>query len=222
MFATVEQRIGDLETRVDAMIARESIRDVLYRYCRAADRCDVELMRSCYHEDAIDDHGFISGSGWKFAEYVTAELGQIEASIHSLSNVLIDLDGSRAFSESQYVAVHRLRTPLGFTDFVHQGRYLDVWEQRESIWRISRRVICRDCDRWHRAADLEFLSAGKANTPPSGSHSARDPVYLHFGVPRLILERPKAHDLWRSFRILAVVPLWFVRAATVLLKPFYR
>ena len=35
---------------------REAIRDCLYRYCRGVDRCDEQMLRSAYWEDAYDDH----------------------------------------------------------------------------------------------------------------------------------------------------------------------
>jgi SnoaL-like domain len=41
--------------------ARLDIHDVLARYCRGADRCDAALMQSCFHEDAVDEHGFFNG-----------------------------------------------------------------------------------------------------------------------------------------------------------------
>jgi SnoaL-like domain len=57
----LRSRLERLEARVSQLTAERDIRDVLDRYARAADRCDVALMKSCYHRDAIDDHGFFSG-----------------------------------------------------------------------------------------------------------------------------------------------------------------
>ena len=47
----------DLET----LIAKQEITDVVYRYARGIDRLDFELVRSCYHPDAYDDHGAFKG-----------------------------------------------------------------------------------------------------------------------------------------------------------------
>jgi hypothetical protein len=52
------------------LLDRAAIREVLYRYCRAADRCDEELMRSCYHPDALDKHGRFDGSAGDFVRGV--------------------------------------------------------------------------------------------------------------------------------------------------------
>ena len=40
----------------DELADREAIRDCLYRYARGMDRCDEEMLRSAYWEDALDDH----------------------------------------------------------------------------------------------------------------------------------------------------------------------
>jgi SnoaL-like domain len=46
---------------VDAQLAHlldeSAIRQLLARYSRAIDRRDYELLRSCYHPDAVDEHG---------------------------------------------------------------------------------------------------------------------------------------------------------------------
>ena len=46
---------------LDDLIDREQIRDVIYRYARGVDRRDYELVRSCYHPNATDDHGSYKG-----------------------------------------------------------------------------------------------------------------------------------------------------------------
>ena len=38
-------------------LAENAIRRTLYRYCRGIDRRGFELVRACYHSDALDDHG---------------------------------------------------------------------------------------------------------------------------------------------------------------------
>ena len=46
-----------LAAKMQALIDRNEILDVLHRYSRGMDRQDRELARSVYHDDAIDVHG---------------------------------------------------------------------------------------------------------------------------------------------------------------------
>ena len=49
--------------RIDAMLDKHEITELLYAYCNAADRHDHVKMRSLYHEDAYDDHGSLLNRG---------------------------------------------------------------------------------------------------------------------------------------------------------------
>ena len=46
-----------LEAKLRDVADREEIRQVLMRYARGLDRLDNTLSRSCYWDDAIEDHG---------------------------------------------------------------------------------------------------------------------------------------------------------------------
>ena len=49
--------MNDINAKIQEIIDKDAIRELVASYCRAADRHDNELMRSLYHEDAFDDHG---------------------------------------------------------------------------------------------------------------------------------------------------------------------
>ena len=55
-----------MDNELQAFIDKQAIQDVLVRYCRGVDRCDLEMLRSAYWEDATDDHGSLSGNAWEF------------------------------------------------------------------------------------------------------------------------------------------------------------
>ena len=46
-----------VEDQLELLLAERAISRVLHSYSRGADRCDLELMRSCYWPDGTDDHG---------------------------------------------------------------------------------------------------------------------------------------------------------------------
>ena len=45
-----------MEKKLRELIDRQEIWQVLQNYGRGLDRFDRELLRSCYFDDAIDDH----------------------------------------------------------------------------------------------------------------------------------------------------------------------
>lgn len=63
------------EARLMAAADKEEIRDALYRYCRCIDRGDAEVMKSAYHEDAIEHHGtFYEGPARDYCDFVVEHL----------------------------------------------------------------------------------------------------------------------------------------------------
>lgn len=126
---------------VDDLIDHHDIRQTLYRYCRGIDRRDYDLVRGCYHPDATDDHGPYTGDVDGFIEYIRAELPRFEPTMHSISNVLIEIEGLSARTEAYTVAYHRLRpsSRKPERDFVVGLRYVDQFDKREGKWAISDR-----------------------------------------------------------------------------------
>lgn len=212
--AAVTDDIEQLQACVEALAAREVIRDVLYRYCRAVDRGDTELLKSCYHPDARDDHGFFSGRAWDFADYVMPILAQLELSIHSLSNPLIELDGNRATVETHWSVIHRLRRGTKLTDIWDQGRYLDEFECRDGEWRIFRRVVVMDAERW--SDTLNFLDLVRSDDPHrvyTGQRGKSDPVHRRYELSALVRPDFRLPDLWGIYRRLLRTPRYLLRLA---------
>lgn len=129
---------------LDDLVAQQEIRDVLARYTRGIDRMDRELVLSCYHPGALDDHGAFRGTAEEFADWVAEALAHFDSTMHFLGQQLVEVAGDRAHSETYCVAYHR-RAPRD----AEQGhdlwmglRYVDVFERRDGEWRIeSRRCV---------------------------------------------------------------------------------
>lgn len=209
MTKDVEARLADLERKLEELSDREAIRNIIHRYCRAADRCDLEAFKSCYWADGHDDHGFFGGNAHAFCDYVIPVLRKIEASVHAITNTIIDLKGDKAFCESQWSVVHRLRNPEGdgFLDFWHQGRYIDIFEKRDGEWRILCRSTANDMDRLVRTKDMRAIMAqfsglekrGPGSQSGRGARHPHDPVYVGFDLPGIVQTRPAMPDLWAAF-----------------------
>lgn len=42
------------------LVDKRALAEVVMRYCRGVDRADEELIVSCFHPDAVDEHGAYS------------------------------------------------------------------------------------------------------------------------------------------------------------------
>ena len=199
MSEALEKRLEALEAEVQNLRDREAIREVIHRYCQAVDRCDLEMLKSCYWEDGYDDHGFFGGNAHEFADYVIPCLQAVHSSMHSITNTRFRFDGDRCAATSQWHVIHRLEHGEGFTDFWHDGRYLDVWEKRDGEWKILHRVIAGDLDRWIHTLNIAGAMSDSPNATLRGCRGQDDPGNLWFDLLAHRPERPAMDDFWTVF-----------------------
>ncbi len=163
---------------IEVAADRAAIYAVLVRYCRGIDRRDLALVRSCYHDDAYDDHGAYAGSLDGFLDFVACEVhARFRTTMHKLGQALIEIEGDEALAES-YAICHHVATEResegsvgrDVDDFVMGIRYLDRFERREGEWRIARRELRWE---WVRTDALEALDP----TWTLGRTDAGDPVF---------------------------------------------
>ena len=175
-----------------------------------------KVSRPATGRTVFDDHGFFGGNAWAFCDYVIPVLKKIDRSIHAITNTIIDIEGDRAFCESQWSVVHRLREDDGLLDYWHQGRYIDIFEKRDGEWRIFLRTIASDTDRLLKTKDIrQIMAAAAAQSPPTGrgaenaalagARAPQDPVYFGFGIADVVKERPGMPDLWGPYHALAKI-----------------
>ena len=128
--------------KIQRLIDSQEIRDVIYRYCRGIDRRDEDLVRSCYHPDAIDDHGDYRGDVDGFLAYVAKGMTAFDRTMHFIGNLIVEVDGDVARAESYLVAYHHLlqSSSKPERDYVVGLRYVDDFERRNGEWRIATRI----------------------------------------------------------------------------------
>ena len=162
------------------LLAREAIRDCIYRYCRGIDRCDADALASAYWPGAEDDHVFWKGPIEEFIPWVLPILKSRDQTQHAITNILIRVDGDKAHVESYFNAYERARRKdKGPNDIFVGGRYLDRMEQRDGEWRIASRKVVID---WFRilddSADWERGMFGKPLR--FGARGSEDPSHALF------------------------------------------
>jgi len=165
---------SNLESKLQELIDEREIRQVLLRYFRGVDRCDVDLIDSCYHDDATDDHGNWIKHGSEIAQHIVTLVSPGAAkAMHFVGNMLIEVEGDIAFAES-YVLAYRAyeREGVPYTR-VRAVRFIDRLEKRQGEWRISERVVVDD---WNRVDEVTQTQEG-ADLFRYGSKDKNDPVY---------------------------------------------
>jgi len=128
----------NLETMVRELYDRQKIREVVTNYCRGVDRMDRDLLMSCYHPDAIDDHGFFVDGPEAFWEWVNHYHSNAQVSHqHVITNHSCELDGDIAHTETYWLFAGMDAKDFSFS--IGGGRYLDRMEKRNGEWRIAAR-----------------------------------------------------------------------------------
>jgi SnoaL-like domain len=143
--------------------ARLEITDLIYRYCRSVDRLDVPLGHSIWHEDATADYGadVYQGDGRGAIDHICAQHLHTLHHSHQLSNLLIEIDGERAGSESYVTATLRVRRADKLLQMTVWTRYVDRWSRRDGRWGIDHRIALRDFDEIHEVHPAKEHDTGR-------------------------------------------------------------
>jgi ketosteroid isomerase-like protein len=199
----IEARLKALEARVVELEDRQEIQTVINLVARAVDRCDADLLRSCYHQDAYEAHHMWNGNVADWVEYIVREIAKVPNCRHEIGTPLIEFDGDRAFVETKYDVISRVPLDDGrFVDFTNEGRYLDIFERRNGAWKITYRHLVYDATR-SQVID-RVLMAGEKRPPPPESAIARpdkrDPSYKRFNIIDLKPAPFSSGEPWASIR----------------------
>lgn len=165
---------------LDELIARERIRDCIFRYCRGIDRGEEAALRSAYWPDGTDTHGPYNGSAEGFIDWAMKVLPHIERGIHQVHNILIEFRPNGAAVETYFSAFQRQRGRNGALEqWDMKGRYLDWFVQRGSEWRILNRTVVFD---WVEQMPLHPGTEAErfGDRTPIGRPFPEDPVYSLF------------------------------------------
>lgn len=163
---------------LEALLDEQAIRRVLLRYCRGIDRLDLELVRSCYWPQATDRHGPFMGTRDEFVEWAEALLRRHSMTMHHVGNMLIEVHGETATSETYCVAYHSGEPAADVRWNYRAGvRYVDRFEKHSGEWRIADRLtVIEWVQPWD--ADRDLLESLGERLP---RRDRTDPVYARRG-----------------------------------------
>jgi SnoaL-like protein len=164
---------------LEALQSRAEITEVVLRYVRGIDRCDEEMLRSCFHPGSRHRHGSFDGLSADFCGFALEVCRKVAATHHQLGPVSIELQGEVAFVETYFTSHHRFgaEPPPGgqpHEDRFMGGRYVDRFERRDGAWKIADRRGINEWLRYEPASDRGFWDG-----PPEqrGRRDRADPVY---------------------------------------------
>ncbi|MFN3458374.1 MAG: nuclear transport factor 2 family protein [Novosphingobium sp.] len=173
-----EHPLGPKVISADEMATRMALRHLVDAYGHGIDRRDWDLLRTLYHDDAVDDHTpYYCGPASGYIDWLPGMMANWRATMHTAFTQLLVVDGDRAEGEVTARAWHL--TLDGARQFVAWGRYADHYERRDGVWRFARRSFILD-----HAEDLpanvgdNFGSEGVG----TGRAGAEDPVYARLGL----------------------------------------
>jgi hypothetical protein len=172
--------------KLQVLLDKQEISELLHTYCRALDRCDRAMLESIFHPESTHEMSGFKGSSKDFCGFAFDALATFQYSQHLLGNVSITIDGDTAKADSYFHAFHRIaadtegeglladHTAGVDEDLFIAGRYIDKLERRHGAWKIIHRCGVLDWCRWEHAEDRNFfnLRAG-----PYGKRDKSDRYY---------------------------------------------
>lgn len=168
--------------KIKTLWDKQEITEVMYKFARALDRMDGELMKACYWEDAIEEHQdpiypdlfHYNGNAWKFVPMAMEGFKALKATQHRISNILIELNGDKATAESYVWAYHVAEENGVEKEGILGGRHHFLLEKRNGEWRIKHRSTVFD---WNQNQDATAIWSGNFAKKYRGKRSREDDSY---------------------------------------------
>ena len=151
-----------LPARLQSVVDRSEVAQVLAAFARGIDRVDENLLRSVLHPDSTLDlgPGIFQGTGGDYVNWVLGVLGGIKSSHHMIGQMRADVSGDTALVESYFHIHFRVEKPVGREDVFMGGRNLDRMERRPSgpagVWKIVHRKQLLDWVRTEAVSDIFY------------------------------------------------------------------
>jgi ketosteroid isomerase-like protein len=145
------------ETKLQLLLDRDHVSQVLHTYATAIDTRDWELLASCFTEDLEADFRAFGGrevvkgrAAW--VEIIKGTIAGLDATQHLTANHVHKIDGDTATLTAYLQAVHRLDTARGDPEYTVGGYYTcdmarGAPDEVNAGWRMRRYSLNVT---WHR------------------------------------------------------------------------
>lgn len=171
------------EAKLQELLDKQEIMELIHTYCNAMDRHDQEKVRALYHDDALDDHAsFSRGLAKDFIDQLPRIQEPMAILHHNVTTVNLKLDGDYAEGEVYLIAYHNIRKDEGGTfDLLIGGRYFDKYEKRDGVWKFAHRSVVVD---WANVHDPSIVDLEHPALEGSyiGKPGPEDPSYRFFSL----------------------------------------
>jgi hypothetical protein len=160
--------------------AQSEIMRLIHLYPRGLDRLDRDLLISIGHPTAtVEFTGMFSGSWVEFVDWLMGAHTSMLYNRHTIGNVLIEVDGAAAVSETTATAnLIAKRSDGNLEDRIVHSRYLDRWRKDDGNWSLTRRLTVRDL------RSVKIITPAELTSSTTYVHAAdvgrSDPSYAHF------------------------------------------
>jgi hypothetical protein len=167
--------------QLDALLSKQAITELIYKYPRALDRLDRDLLLSLAHPDASMKFGKNTFPTWTaYVDWLIKAHTPMVGNNHRITNILIEVHGDKAVSESTGTATLLVKQDGRDDQYEERwmhSRYLDKWSRRDGKWALDARQTVIDYRR------ISYVSAEDVkNRYEVGARTGRsDPSYTLFG-----------------------------------------
>jgi hypothetical protein len=126
---------------LEELIAERDIYRQLVKFARAMDDRDWETIKAITSDDIRADLGMgeIQGST-TVIEFIRSFLDNCGTTQHILGNIIINVVGDKATSQSYVSDMHLCKDPTNDIHFRTLGNYSDKWSKVDSTWLMTDRV----------------------------------------------------------------------------------
>ncbi|MGH6637855.1 MAG: nuclear transport factor 2 family protein [Polaromonas sp.] len=132
---------------LDQLLSKQAITELLYKYPRALDRLDRELLMSIGHPEAKVEFGKTVFPNWTaYTDWMMKAHASMLGNNHRITNILIKVSGDTAVSESTGTATLLVKQESNddYEERWMHSRYLDKWSRRGGKWGLDYRQTLMD------------------------------------------------------------------------------